>query len=72
MEKVSIASSPAKIILFGEQCVVHGSKAIATSLDLRTYCKVTRMNTQEVMLDMPDIGKTITWKSEELIYKGIS
>lgn len=71
MEKVSISSCPAKIILFGEQCVVHGARAIATSLDLRTYCKIEGITSDDIRLELPDIEKSYSWSFDDLKYDGI-
>ena len=38
---VAISSAPAKIILFGEHGVNRQQPALATAVDLRTYCHVT-------------------------------
>jgi len=38
---VTVASAPGKIILFGEHGVHRGVPNITTSVDLRTYCRVT-------------------------------
>jgi mevalonate kinase len=40
----TISSSPAKIILFGEHGVNRHQPALATAVDLRTYCRVLRRN----------------------------
>lgn len=38
----AVSSAPAKIILFGEHGVNRQQPALATAVDLRTYCQVTR------------------------------
>jgi mevalonate kinase len=38
----AVTSAPAKIILFGEHGVNRQQPALATAVDLRTYCRVTR------------------------------
>jgi len=56
----SIASAPAKIILFGEHFVVHGTKAILAAIDKRvtvtstfTENKTIKVNSQLGTLEMP-------------------
>jgi mevalonate kinase len=41
---VTVSSAPAKIILFGEHGVNRQQPALATAVDLRTYCCVTLRN----------------------------
>jgi len=48
-KKVVIASAPAKIILFGEHCVVLGTTAIATSISLRTWIKSELLDDQIIL-----------------------
>ena len=42
MDQTAVSSAPAKIILFGEHGVNRQQPALATAVDLRTYCRVTR------------------------------
>ena len=56
----SIASAPAKIILFGEHFVVHGTKAILAAIDKRvtvtttfTENKTIKVNSELGMLEVP-------------------
>jgi mevalonate kinase len=42
--KTAVSSAPAKIILFGEHGVNRQQPALATAVDLRTYCKVNLRN----------------------------
>jgi len=56
----SIASAPAKIILFGEHFVVHGTKAILAAIDKRvtvtttfTENKTIKINSELGMLEVP-------------------
>ncbi len=42
--KATVSSAPAKIILFGEHGVNRQQPALATAVDLRTYCRVSRRN----------------------------
>lgn len=41
MSNSTVSSAPAKIILFGEHGVNRQQPALATAVDLRTYCRVT-------------------------------
>ena len=56
----SIASAPAKIILFGEHFVVHGTKAILAAIDKRvtvtstfTEDKTIRVNSELGIIEVP-------------------
>ena len=56
----SVASAPAKIILFGEHFVVHGTKAILAAIDKRvtvtssfTKNKTIKINSQLGTLEVP-------------------
>jgi mevalonate kinase len=44
MANSAVSSAPAKIILFGEHGVNRQQPALATAVDLRTYCRVTLRN----------------------------
>jgi len=67
----SIASAPAKIILFGEHFVVHGTKAILAAIDKRvtvtstfTDNKTIKINSELGMLDVPISSSYEKAKSE--------
>ena len=67
----SIASAPAKIILFGEHFVVHGTKAILAAIDKRvtvtttfTDNKTIKINSELGMLDVPISSSYEEAKSE--------
>jgi len=67
----SIASAPAKIILFGEHFVVHGTKAILAAIDKRvtvtttfTDNKTIKVNSELGMLDVPISSSYEEAKSE--------
>ena len=47
----SIASAPAKIILFGEHFVVHGTKAILAAIDKRVTVTTTTTNKQTLKIN---------------------
>jgi mevalonate kinase len=67
----SIASTPAKIILFGEHFVVHGTKAILAAIDKRvtvtttfTENKTIKVNSQLGTLEVPMLSSHEEVKSE--------
>ena len=67
----SIASAPAKIILFGEHFVVHGTKAILAAIDKRvtvtttfTENKTIKVNSQLGILEVPISSSHEEVKSE--------
>ena len=67
----SIASAPAKIILFGEHFVVHGTKAILAAIDKRvtvtttfTENKTIKVNSELGMLEVPISSSYEEAKSE--------
>jgi len=67
----SIASAPAKIILFGEHFVVHGTKAILAAIDKRvtvtstfTYNKTIKVNSQLGTIEVPISSSHEEVKSE--------
>ncbi|MEM2123210.1 MAG: mevalonate kinase [Candidatus Bathyarchaeia archaeon] len=44
MSEVVVTSSPGKVILFGEHGVNRNQPAIATAVNIRTYCRVSKRN----------------------------
>ncbi|KAG9244078.1 ribosomal protein S5 domain 2-type protein [Calycina marina] len=63
-----IVSAPGKVIAFGEHAVVHGKKAIAASIALRSYLLVTALSKSKrtISLRFPDIDLSHTWDIDEL------
>lgn len=61
-----IVSAPGKIILHGEHSVVYGRSAIACSLNIRTYLKLSQTKDERVSLVFPDIDLTQSWSLEEV------
>ncbi|KAI9293977.1 mevalonate kinase [Neoconidiobolus thromboides FSU 785] len=59
-----LCSSPGKIILFGEHAVVYGKKAIAGSIDLRTYGLL--LGDDGIQINCPDINLNLKVKLNEL------
>jgi mevalonate kinase len=71
LDRKSIASAPAKIILFGEHFVVHGTKAILAAIDKRvtvtttfTENKTIKVNSELGMLEVPISSSYEEAKSE--------
>ena len=67
----SIASAPAKIILFGEHFVVHGTKAILAAIDKRvtvtstfTENKIIKINSELGTIEVPISSSHEEEKSE--------
>lgn len=60
-----LTSAPGKLILHGEHAVVHGTTALATSLNLRSYLELTA-NSSKVSLNFPDINLQGTWNISDL------
>ncbi|MCH2402998.1 MAG: mevalonate kinase, partial [Candidatus Nitrosopelagicus sp.] len=67
----SVASAPAKIILFGEHFVVHGTKAILAAIDKRvtvtstfTENKTIKVNSQLGTIEVPISSSHEEVKSE--------
>ncbi|XP_077417687.1 mevalonate kinase [Vanacampus margaritifer] len=61
-----IVSAPGKAILHGEHAVVHGKVALAVSLNLRTYLKLTATNSRKVCINLPNIDTFLCWDASEL------
>ena len=59
-------SAPGKVILHGEHAVVYGKNALATSLNLRTYLRLTSLEERVVKLHLPDIGLNQSWDVDAL------
>ncbi|KAK2185913.1 hypothetical protein NP493_217g03026 [Ridgeia piscesae] len=61
-----VVSAPGKVILHGEHAVVYGKRALAASLNLRTFLRITSNSSHQVSLRLPDIGVSVTWSLGEL------
>eukprot|EP00258_Populus_trichocarpa_P040248 XP_024456267.1 mevalonate kinase [Populus trichocarpa] len=59
------ARAPGKIILSGEQAVVHGSTAVAASIDLYTYVSIKILpsteNDDRLTLQLKDMALAFSW-----------
>ncbi|KAF2759356.1 mevalonate kinase [Pseudovirgaria hyperparasitica] len=63
-----MVSAPGKVIVFGEHAVVHGKKAIAAAISLRSYLLVTFLSKtrRSVSLRFPDVGLSHSWNIDDL------
>ncbi|KAK2877109.1 hypothetical protein FQN49_001408 [Arthroderma sp. PD_2] len=63
-----MVSAPGKVIVFGEHAVVHGRKAMAAAISLRSYLLVTTLSKSHrtVTLNFRDIGLDHTWDIDSL------
>lgn len=72
MFKILKISSPGKIILCGEHSVVYGKKALACSIDLRTYLTAIYTEKNHFQLILSDLDKIVEIKEEDFLsVKGI-
>ncbi|KAI4379043.1 hypothetical protein MLD38_016445 [Melastoma candidum] len=58
------ARAPGKIILSGEHAVVHGSTAVAASVDLYTFVSLRRSSSENdgtLRLQLKDVGLELSW-----------
>ncbi len=60
MKKV-ITSAPGKLMLFGEHAVVYNHPCIVTAVDQRMYTTIEFIETQEFLLEAPDV-KVLDYK----------
>lgn len=56
-----IVSAPGKVILHGEHAVVYGKRAIAASLNLRTFLRLHITDSGFVQVSLPDIKLKFKW-----------
>jgi mevalonate kinase len=61
----SIASAPAKVILFGEHFIVYGGKAILCAIDKRITIESELVNSNTIQIDST-LGSLITPKDEPI------
>lgn len=63
-----MVSAPGKVIVFGEHAVVHGKRAMAAAISLRSYLLVTTLSKSHrtITLNFRDIGLDHTWDIDAL------
>ncbi|OAX85421.1 mevalonate kinase [Emergomyces africanus] len=63
MAPAFMVSAPGKVIVFGEHAVVHGKRAMAAAISLRSYLLVTTLSKSHrtITLNFIDIGLNHTW-----------
>lgn len=63
-----MVSAPGKVIVFGEHAVVHGKRAMAAAISLRSYLLVTTLSKSHrtVTLNFRDIDLDHTWDIDSL------
>lgn len=54
MKKIEV-SAPGKLMIFGEHAVVYGHPCIVTAVDQRIYLTAERNNSEEFVLNAPDV-----------------
>ena len=68
MSSALYVSAPGKVILHGEHAVVYGKTALASSLNLRTFLKLTHaVHGDTASFNLPDIGLKRVWMVTELM-----
>ncbi|XP_064620506.1 mevalonate kinase-like [Lineus longissimus] len=61
-----IVSAPGKVILHGEHAVVYGKTALAASLDLRTYLTLNNVESDDIIIHLPDVDVERIWKIKDI------
>lgn len=70
MNKIITVSAPGKLMLFGEHAVVYDRPCLVTAVDQRMQVTVTALDTQDFILDAPDVKISDYKKSINNIGKG--
>ncbi|EEH19186.1 mevalonate kinase [Paracoccidioides brasiliensis Pb03] len=68
MAPAFMVSAPGKVIVFGEHAVVHGKRAMAAAISLRSYLLVTTLSKSQrtITLNFRDIELDHTWNIDSL------
>ncbi|PGH15668.1 mevalonate kinase [Helicocarpus griseus UAMH5409] len=68
MAPAFMVSAPGKVIVFGEHAVVHGKRAMAAAISLRSYLLVTTLSKSHrtITLNFRDIELDHTWDIDSL------
>ena len=62
-----IISAPGKLIVHGEHAVVYGKRALAGSLNIRTFLRLSQARcSNKVTLNLPDVDITVEWPIEDI------
>ena len=67
IDKDIVISAPGKLIVHGEHAVVYGKRALAGSLNIRTFLRLSSNRcSNKITLNLPDVDIAIDWPIEEI------
>ena len=62
-----VISAPGKLIIHGEHAVVYGKRAVAASLNIRTFLRLScNKHCDKISLNLPAVDITAEWTVEEI------